>query len=315
MTDTLSRVASTSAERVSELRPAQPQCAWCGGATRPIASRLVLCIDCGSATTYPPPDEQELERAYAGWYRPTSGRFSAGGDRVLALLRSTLARRLDRISPPGPVLDVGAGEGALLRALRARGREAVGLERDPRDDSILAADIAEFDERAGEWAAVVFWHSLEHLPNPSIAIDRAAALLAPGGVVVIAVPNLGSWQARALGARWFHLDLPRHLVHLPASALRQGVEERGLRVERLSHWRAGQLMFGWLHGIVGLLPGHPDLYSAIRRPEARGRTIGGGARIALLAAATLLAPVAAALTAAEVAAHAGGTVYLEARRR
>ena len=28
-------------------------------------------------------------------------------------------------------------------------------------------------------------------------------------------------------------------------------------------------MFGWLHGLVGMLPGHPDLYDAIRRCEAR----------------------------------------------
>jgi len=28
-------------------------------------------------------------------------------------------------------------------------------------------------------------------------------------------------------------------------------------------------VFGWVHGLVGKLPGHPDLYDAIRRSEAR----------------------------------------------
>jgi SAM-dependent methyltransferase len=290
----------------------------------PTGARLAICRSCGSATTHPAPDPAELERAYSGWYRPASGRFSAGGDRLLALSRASLARRLDRIAPPGPILDVGCGEGWLLRALRTRGREAVGLERDrsgpegPGDegsDGVLATEISAFEDRAGEWAAVVFWHSLEHLPAAAPAIDRAVELLAPGGVLVIAVPNFASLQSRTFGDRWFHLDLPRHLVHLTGEALVDGMSARGLVVERRSQWRAGQQMFGWLHGIVGTLPGRPDLYSAIRRQDAREEALPRPRRVALLATAGALAPVAATLTAAEVALGAGGTVYIEARRR
>ena len=112
---------------------------------------------------------------------------------------------LSKIAPPGPVLDVGCGDGALLRALRARGRQAVGLERVAVGDGVLAVEISDFNERAGEWAAVIFWHSLEHLRDPAAAVDRACALLAPHGVLLIAVPNLDSWQARWFGDRWFHL--------------------------------------------------------------------------------------------------------------
>jgi SAM-dependent methyltransferase len=313
-------VRATSEQPVPELDAERrtPRCAWCGAAALATGSRLAICSSCGSATTYPAPDRGELERAYGGWYRPTSGRFSAGGDRLLARSRATLARRLDRISPPGPILDVGCGEGWLLRALRARGREAVGLERAPGAepaDGVLATEIADFRHRAGEWSGVVFWHSLEHLPAAAPAVDRATELLVPGGMLVIAVPNFSSLQARTFGGRWFHLDLPRHLVHLRAEALAEGVSARGFTIERVSHWRAGQQMFGWLHGIVGTLPGRPDLYSAIRRSDARADAMTTGRRAALLATATALAPVAATVTAAEVAAREGGTVYIEARRR
>jgi 2-polyprenyl-3-methyl-5-hydroxy-6-metoxy-1,4-benzoquinol methylase len=325
--DTLSSVRATSHQRTLDLHAEQQQarCAWCDGAARPLGdARLAICLSCGTGTTYPPPDDAELERAYSDWYRPASGRFSAGGDRVLALSRATLARRLDRIAPPGPILDVGCGEGWLLKALRARGREAVGLERtgahqEPlaaaSSDAVLDIEVTEFGDRLGGWAAVVFWHSLEHLPDAGSALDRAAELLAPGGVLVVAVPNLSSLQARAFGMRWFHLDLPRHLVHLPAPALIAGLSARGFAVERVSHWRAGQGVFGWLQGIVGSLPGRPDLYSAIRRREAREDQLAERHRMAVLAAASVLAPFATALSAAEVALRAGGTVYIEARRR
>jgi SAM-dependent methyltransferase len=273
-----------------------------------------MCPHCGAATTFPIPDAAELDRAYTTWYRPDSGRFGAGGDRLLAISRARLARRLDRIAPPGPVLDVGSGDGSLLRALRVRGREAVGLERSATGEGTLVVDISDFHERAGEWAAVVFWHSLEHLRNPSGAIDGAVGLLAPGGVLAVAVPNLASWQARRFGAGWFHLDLPRHLVHLPAAALETGLRERGLTIERVSHWRGGQILFGWLHGGVRRLPGHADLYSAIRQPAAQDTAVAGVRRLSVLLSAVALTPAAAMMSAREVAAGAGGTVYVEARR-
>lgn len=210
---------------------------------------------------------------------------------------------------------MGAGEGTLVRALRARGREAVGLERVGRGDDVIAQEIVDFDRRIGQWAGVVFWHSLEHLRQPDRALDQACRLLTPGGVLVIAMPNIRSWQARLFGPRWFHLDLPRHLVHVPATALAEGLRTRGLEVERVSHWRAGQLVFGWLQGLVAVLPGAPDLYDAIRRTEARSGPMTPRARAGTVAAGVALTPLASALAGAEVAASAGGTVYVEARKR
>ena len=275
-------------------------------------ARLARCSACGAATTYPVPDDAELEQAYTGWYRPDSGRFSAGGDVILGASRAALARRLDRIAPSGPILDVGAGAGSLITALqRAGGRRSDSSEK--LVTGSIAGEIEEFGERSGEWAAVVFWHSLEHLRHPGAAVDQASVCWPRGGVIAIAVPNLASWQARCFGDHWFHRDLPRHLVHLPARALLSGLEARGLRIERCSHWRGGQLLFGWLYGMVRSLPGHTDLYSAIRRPEARGNTLSGARRAAALGAAIALTPVAGALLVGEVTAHAGGTVYVEAR--
>jgi SAM-dependent methyltransferase len=292
-----------------------PTCAWCGAAAHPQGARLVVCEACGSATTFPAPDDAELAAAYADWYRPGVGRFSGPGDWLLRRSRATLARRVDQTGPPGPVLDVGCGDGVLLDALAARGREAVGLERESSRPDVRTCELSAFAERPGEWAAVVLWHSLEHLRDPAEAIDRAAELLAPGGLLVVAVPNRASLQARCFGDRWFALDLPRHLVHLSARGLVDGLERRGLALERVSFWRGGQIVFGWLHGLVGsLVPGHPDLYDAIRQPAAQQVRIAGGRRAATVAAGTALLPVAAGLAGAEILARAGGTVCVEARR-
>jgi hypothetical protein len=288
-------------------------CAWCGtsldGGER--LSGRTRCRACGVATTDPWPSDADLNRAYGSWYRPSNGRFAGAGDAVLRLTRSSLACRLDRIAPPGPMLDVGAGDGVMLDALRVRGRDAVGLERSSSRSDIREGDVK--SEADGTWAAVVFWHSLEHLSEPGVAIDTTSALLCDGGVLVVAIPNSASLQARLFGDRWLAFDLPRHLVHLTTAALLDRLRTAGLRVERVSYLRGGQVVFGWLHGIVGLLPGRPSLYDAIRRPEARSTPMPSATRWSVLAAAVVALPLAVAATLIEVTARRCGTVYVEAR--
>ena len=289
------------------------RCAWCGrpfGADAVRLTRRTRCAGCGASTTDPWPSEAELERAYGSWYRPASGRFAFPGDAILRRTRALLARRIDAIAPPGPVLDVGAGEGVLVRALRSRGRAVLGLEREERPPEVLDKSLDEVD---GEWAAVVFWHSLEHLREPGADLERAAKLLAPGGMLFVAVPNIESLQARVFAERWLALDLPRHLAHVPARGLVARLGQLGLRVERVSHLRGGQVAFGWLHGLVGALPGRPSLYDAIRTPAAREHALSPARRLQALAAGATLLPVALLLAVLEAVVRRGGTVYVEAR--
>ena len=88
----------------------------------------ITCARCGVATTSPWPSDEQLGAAYAVWYRPEEGRFSGLGDKILARTRSTLATRLNRVLPAGPVLDVGAGDGTLVEAFRRQGRDATGVD-------------------------------------------------------------------------------------------------------------------------------------------------------------------------------------------
>jgi hypothetical protein len=188
----------------------------------------------------------------------------------------------------------------------------VGLERNPLRDDFRDQSPAEV-EGDGEWAGVVFWHTLEHLPEPRTAVREAARLLGPGGVIAIAVPNTESIQARAFGDRWLHLDIPRHLVHLSTTTLCRGLEQEGFRIERVSPFRGGQIVIGWDAGLVSSLPGDLDLYQAVRRPDARIKPMGPGRRAASIAAGAVMLPIAAVCSAYEVMRRRPGTVYVEAR--
>ena len=232
------------------------------------------------------------------------------GDAVLRRSRGSLARRIDRIAPPGRILDVGAGDGSLLDALAVTGREALGLERHSNRSDVLSTDISEL---TSPWAAIVIWHTLEHLRKPGDTLRIAATLLAPGGALIVAVPNTESLQARIFGDHWFHLDLPRHLTHIPAQALLEVLRDSGLGVTRVSHLRGGQVLFGWLHGLVARTSGL-DLYAAIRQPEARSAPLSSTRRATALLLGVLLTPVALIAAGLEVAMRRSGSIYVEATR-
>lgn len=302
-------------------------CIWCKSSLSAVSGRSTrcrFCSHCGVGTTSPSPTSHELDEAYTTWYRPTAGRFGKLGDTALRWSRGTLAKRVVATAPAGPVLDIGAGEGTLVKALRSVGAGAVGIER-PAGTPVTAGALplhdpdprvvyAEFQRIGGKWAAVVFWHSLEHLWEPGDALRHATDLLAPNGTIILALPNAASFQARLFGDRWFGRDIPRHLAHIPTRTLLAFLVELGFDIERISYLRGGQVLFGWLDGLVGSLPGRPSLYQAIRVPEARSKPVEPLRRAATLAAGALLFPVALLATVIEVAARRGGTVYVEARR-
>ena len=289
-------------------------CRWCGRPWDDRAERLsgrTRCPQCGVAVTDPWPSPEELARAYAGSYRPESGRFGTFGDRLFSKLRGGLARRLVKIAPEGPILDVGAGDGTLVDALKKAGRDALGLDPYSARQDFISAPVSELEE--GRWAGIVLWHSLEHMPDPVGTLRACTRALQPGGVMVVAIPNAASLQAHHCGDLWLALDLPRHLFHIPGQALLGTLRRFGLQTSRVSYWRGGQVVFGWLHCLVKRVSGL-DLYDAIRAPEARSEPLSTGARALALTLGALLLPVALLDSAREILVRRGGSIYVEARR-
>lgn len=110
---------------------------------------------------------------------------------------------LERLEPAGKrVVDVGCGEGALVRALAERGASVVGVEcgaemlararaATPAGDETYREGVAQ-DLPAPDGSAdrVVFMNSLHHVPVEHMdrALAEAARALVPGGVALINEP-------------------------------------------------------------------------------------------------------------------------------
>jgi SAM-dependent methyltransferase len=214
---------------------------------------VMECADCQYGLTLPQLNGAELERYYPPAYfdfwgysdRPSENLLQ----RLLALFRAWSATRsyarqpyvLDGVAP-ARMLDVGCGSGDLLEHFAKRGWEIYGI--DPSASAVAAAarrgasvhqgTLHDQPWRHGSFALITFQHALEHVDEPVAALRDASALLAPGGRLVIDVPNWACWQRRFLfRSRWHPLELPRHLQHFSPRALERIAALLGLSVRKL----------------------------------------------------------------------------------
>jgi len=135
----------------------------------------------------------------------------------------------DRLLPPllgplagGRVLEVGCAPGRNLRRLAERfGLDPWGVEYTPagaeRTRAVLRSlgrptdQVIEGDFFAPGWApaepfdAVVSFGFVEHFSDPAEVVARHLALLRPGGVLVVTLPNLRGLNGQLTG--WLNPDL------------------------------------------------------------------------------------------------------------
>ena len=278
---------------------------------------LARCPACGSAATVAPAPAAAHEQGAYGGGTPRGSRPAA------PLLRAFDRRRLTFLAragarPPGRLLDVGAGRGRFVAQARAAGWDADGIEPSlrgvagarARGVELQQAGIDEAVVAAGSLDAAALWHVLEHLDDPGAALDRIAGWLRPGGLLVIGVPNLGSVQARAGGARWYHLDVPRHRTHFTVRGLHALLRRHGLEPVSTHHLLAEHNPFGLWQSVVSRVTRTPSwLYHALKRnAPLRSRDA------VVTALALALAPVAVLIELAFALARRGGTVAVVARR-
>lgn len=127
---------------------------------------------------------------------------------------------LDLVGGSKRVLDIGCSTGYLGEALVAAGCSVSGIEFDAAAaekarahlDRVVEADLERLDFadhfEDGEFDVLVLGDVLEHLTQPVAVLRSALRLLAPGGSVVISVPNVthGSVRLALLQGRWRYTD-------------------------------------------------------------------------------------------------------------
>ena len=283
--------------------------------------RLQRCRSCGSAVLAE--RRSESPELYS---EGTYGRVPRLSAALLAPLRRLVdwdrRRLVGALAPGSRVLEIGAGEGRLVGSLAAGGHAALGIEpaeraaaearRHGAQVETVALEQAEFE--TGSFDVVVLWHVLEHLDDPSAALSRARAWLAPGGRAVVAVPNLASLQARIGGDRWFHQDIPRHHTQFTVSGLQRLLARSGFQPGRARHLLIDQNPLGMWSSLLNRVTKAPDapyrLLKSSLHYERRRDALQDAALTLILG--PVLVPVALLLELAAGLLGRGGSVVIHA---
>ena len=134
-------------------------------------------------------------------------------------------KRQQRLSR-GRVLELGSGLGRNLQLFRAD-NQVLGLEAMAQAVAQARAsgvpsrcvDLERQDwgaQAPGPWNAVLLIDVLEHVVEPLRLLEQAAALLSPGGVIVVNLPNHFDWRARLRMLRGAGIDAPAYFPTTPA---------------------------------------------------------------------------------------------------
>ena len=150
---------------------------------------------------------------------------------------------MTRHKSDGTLLDIGCAAGTFLVGMKRHGDWTLhGVELSPgvaeiaRERHGLDVFTGTLEEAAypdDTFDAITLWDVLEHLHDPAASLREIRRILKPGGVLIIRVPNLASWDARLFGDAWAGLDAPRHLYVFSPQTLSHMLE--GAELDVLSH--------------------------------------------------------------------------------
>jgi SAM-dependent methyltransferase len=233
------------------------------------------CRDCGALSIDPVPEDRLAEI-----YPPSYYSFGGESGSLLQRIKQALDRRLFRRllrgmgGPELAALDVGGGTGWMLTQARAveprlRRTVIVDLDAGARAGAVRAGHdywlgrIEDFD-RDERYDLVLMLNLIEHVRSPGAVLRKVAAMLKPGGVVLIKTPNHDSLDGRLLRHRnWGGFHCPRHWVLFTPESLAATVTHAGLKIRSLQFtqgapfWASTLLHLLHQRGLASLDREHP----------------------------------------------------------
>jgi len=203
---------------------------------------LVKCSDCGLAYLNPRPDKEEIKKYYEGYHSRADAKFADIEQTEIWGIpwREAMRRKAMPIlkhKTSGKILDIGCGDGSLLKYLKESGWETYGVEfqesaslyaRDVLGIDVFAGRLEDSDYPEESFDVISLIHVLEHLPDPSSILKKVRSLLKKDGILLIEVPNFNSFEARVFRSKWVGIAAPLHLYQFTPRTLPLMLEKCGL---------------------------------------------------------------------------------------
>ncbi len=207
---------------------------------------ILSCVSCGFHFTSPIPDESEIGKYYkAESYVSHSSTNKGLINKVYQKVRKhTLKQKLKLVnkeSKGNSLLDIGSGTGHFLNVCKQGGMSVMGLEPDEdarafakENFDIEAKHIEElYNLGAKSFDVITMWHVLEHVYNLKDDLKKIVSALKDDGVLIVAVPNMASYDAKKYKEFWAAYDLPIHLYHFQPKDIRTLFEQYDMTLDKI----------------------------------------------------------------------------------
>lgn len=216
---------------------------------------IVKCRTCGLCYLNPRPTRDSIVRYYQEDDTEKIRRKPSLAERfyVRFFRRVPLGRA-------GSLLDIGCGCGRYIYILKEKGWDVKGIDIAYTDygRDVLGLNIHEgtlFDAKlpSESFDAVTLWWTLEHMYEPIEILKEAERILKKGGVLLVGVPNIDSFESRIFKKYWFHLFLPKHTYHFSPVSLTNALNIAGFKDVKIRH---DLFSFGTIGSLQCLLNDH-----------------------------------------------------------
>lgn len=208
---------------------------------------VIRCAHCGFLMTQGVPVEAEIGKYYeTPDYISHSDTQQGLMNRVYHWVRqymlsrkAALVKRVSGLSE-GSLLDYGTGTGYFANTMVCQGWKVKAIEKSPQARAFakkqfgldVEAEHSLKDYPSMSLDVVTLWHVMEHLEHLNEMWETLHRILKDKGVLIVAVPNPESYDARKYKEWWAAYDVPRHLWHFSPSAMQCFGEKHGFVLEK-----------------------------------------------------------------------------------
>jgi len=204
---------------------------------------IIQCSSCGFKFTNPRPEPGDLPKYYNSTEYISHSNVNTGLiNKVYQAVRTytlrSKARLVKTYLKKGQILDIGCGTGEFLNTMQHYNFIATGIEpnREARKHAKRKYGLAVYEEAdinglsKKSFNVITLWHVLEHVFNLNERVLQIKQLIADDGLLVVALPNPSSWDAKHYGKFWAAYDCPRHLYHFDKFAVKNLFKNFGFEI-------------------------------------------------------------------------------------
>ncbi len=204
------------------------------------------CVYCGHVYQNPRPLSKDLEERYDEDYKQYE---VVNADNFFNLMQLGLedvgfSKLEENLGNNKKFLDIGCATGKLVKHLKDRGWESMGIEickasasygRDKLGIEILEGTLESLKLPENSFDLVHSSHVIEHVPDPDVYLEEIHKITKPGGYCICVTPNIKSFQANFYREEW-RSAIADHVHLFSLDTLKRLMESKGFKILKTGTW-------------------------------------------------------------------------------